>query len=643
MTTANPSKPGYEQYFYSGRTFPLQRYMRPVRNGTTPKDTTPSASNESLDLPTSQDLQSLQRDLEQLATKVTRRIVQFESDLSDLRERFPAAQGANTSPQLQQSRSRQSSLSSTHERDPATPLPARSVGAIRKRSDASDRPDLTPSRPKKSEAGWSPASPTTSPGSFGYASRPSKANPKKKRKLDTPTHPSNAKDTDLRATSSHDDNHPATEHPSVGHKPRQSKQNASGRPAVSHKSVHAQSTPTRSALNTPTAGATMPPGDQSFIILPDEDEDTPFLPQPDVPTNSLLEALNPHKVNKDFSRTRVASEVSITTFWTSVDPYFRQITENDLKFLQEQGDMVTPFLTPTLGRHYTQVWAEEDREILAGLSAVHLNPAASATPAGLDSPFGYTPTRTKSRPSSRNARTDGKVVPAASGELTLPTVTPTDTHHIPSEGKPITEMLDEHLLDEQIGCGPLADRIVSALILDNLLDEADVAASSDDNATGTSHADLAANNGGTNGRATLAPIFSAEPKEAAMTRTSSLLPMGISPHVEIVGLEERLKRELRYIGILGEEDVDWANREDDQVSAVLRHAQRQLQEQCEINQKRKARLYDIAREHMAYQEYQHIVDELDKQVEQSYVKRNRGQKKKGKKTVAVKTALSDTA
>ncbi|KAJ1970786.1 Transcriptional regulator [Dimargaris xerosporica] len=128
-----------------------------------------------------------------------------------------------------------------------------------------------------------------------------------------------------------------------------------------------------------------------------------------------------------------------------------------------------------------------------------------------------------------------------------------------------------------------------------------------------------------------------------MARSSSLPPMGIAPHVEIVGLEERLKRELRYIGILGKEDVDWANREDDQVSAVLRHAQRQLQEQCEINQKRKDRLYDIAREHMAYQEYQHIVDELDKQVEQSYVKRNRGQKKKGKKTVAVKTVLSDTA
>ncbi|KAJ1966701.1 Transcriptional regulator, partial [Dimargaris xerosporica] len=518
MATANPSKSGYEQYFYPGRSFPLQRYMRPGRNSIAPKDTISSTRNDSPELPTPQDLQTLQRDLEQLATKVTRRIAQFESDLSDLRERFPIAKRASAQSQPQPSRSRQSSLSSTHERDPATPLPPWSVGATRKRSDASDRPDLTPSRSKKSEAGWSPASPATSTGSFGYASRPSKANPKKKRKLDTPTHPSSAKDTDSQATPSHDGNHRAVEHPNVGLKPQQSQQNASGRPAVSHKSVHAQSTPARSALNTPTVGATMPLGDQSFIILPDEDEDTPFLAQPDVPTNSLLEALNPHKVNKDFSRTRIASEVSITTFWTSIDPYFRQITENDLKFLREQGDMVTPFLTPTLGHHYTQVWAEEDREILAGLSAVQLNSVASGTSTGLDSSMGYTPSRTKSRPSSRNARMDGKIVPAASVEPTLPTVTLSDTHHIPSEGKPITEMLDEHLLNEKIGCGPLADRIVSALIQDNLLDEVDVAASSDDNATTTSHADLASNNGGTNGRATLAPIFSAEPTEAAMAR-----------------------------------------------------------------------------------------------------------------------------
>ncbi|RKP36676.1 histone acetyltransferases subunit 3-domain-containing protein, partial [Dimargaris cristalligena] len=259
--------------------------------------------------------------------------------------------------------------------------------------------------------------------------------------------------------------------------------------------------------------------------------------------------------DEDFSRVKVTSEVPITTFWTSVEPYFRPLTDNDLLFLQEEADNVTPYLTPHLGRHYTQVWAEEDQKLF-----------------------------------------------------------PNDRPPVPPEGKPIHDFLNEHLVDDEVGCGPLTDRIVNALIQDKIIEPPE---------------DYPDDDG-------------ADP-DLGSVKSESGLGLFSGGAVEIAGLEERLARELRYIGLLGDTDVDWAAREDDEVSAVLRHAQRQLREQAEINHQRKARLLDVVRDHLAYQEYRQIVDELDKQVEQSYLKRNRHVKTKRKKILPTRSALSDLA
>ncbi|KAJ2381257.1 Transcriptional regulator, partial [Coemansia sp. RSA 2603] len=86
------------------------------------------------------------------------------------------------------------------------------------------------------------------------------------------------------------------------------------------------------------------------------------------------------------------------------------------------------------------------------------------------------------------------------------------------------------------------------------------------------------------------------------------------PSEDAAALEDRLARELRYIGILDDHDVDWADRQDDEVSAALRHLQRQLRVQTEINKQRCARLLPVAREHLGQQEYVQVIDELDKQV-----------------------------
>ncbi|KAH3686114.1 hypothetical protein WICPIJ_002910, partial [Wickerhamomyces pijperi] len=93
-------------------------------------------------------------------------------------------------------------------------------------------------------------------------------------------------------------------------------------------------------------------------------------------------------------------------------------------------------------------------------------------------------------------------------------------------------------------------------------------------------------------------------------------------------LDERLKRELRYIGVymnveqmLNEPgfDQDWVqNREDDEIARELRHLQKELKEVQARNIKRKKMIIPIVEEQIAWQEYMSILEDLDKQVEQHY-------------------------
>lgn len=89
-------------------------------------------------------------------------------------------------------------------------------------------------------------------------------------------------------------------------------------------------------------------------------------------------------------------------------------------------------------------------------------------------------------------------------------------------------------------------------------------------------------------------------------------------------IDERLKQELRFIGFLGEdEEPDYDAHYDDEIAARLRHLQAELKEQCIVNGARKARIAEIAKERLAHQEYSTILEDLDNQVQQSYLKRTR--------------------
>lgn len=110
-------------------------------------------------------------------------------------------------------------------------------------------------------------------------------------------------------------------------------------------------------------------------------------------------------------------------------------------------------------------------------------------------------------------------------------------------------------------------------------------------------------------------------------------------------LDERLKVELRYVGLLAPSEAapagsggsaaanqasgagaagpDFDAHLDDDVAERLRLLQSELRRQSLTNGARKTRLLELARDRLAFQEYATIRDDLDTQVQQAYLKRTR--------------------
>ena len=104
------------------------------------------------------------------------------------------------------------------------------------------------------------------------------------------------------------------------------------------------------------------------------------------------------------------------------------------------------------------------------------------------------------------------------------------------------------------------------------------------------------------------------------------------PKLDYLQADERIKMELRHLGFLGQEEVpDYDGHHDDNISERLRLLQAELRRVMITNGARKARLLDIAKERLAFQEYNTIHEDLDSQVQQAYLKRTRtlGKTKKG--------------
>ncbi|KAI8804784.1 histone acetyltransferases subunit 3-domain-containing protein [Cladochytrium replicatum] len=84
----------------------------------------------------------------------------------------------------------------------------------------------------------------------------------------------------------------------------------------------------------------------------------------------------------DFSKVKVPTQIAVTAFWSFAEQYFRSVTVEDARFLEDHGDPVTPFIVPKLGKHYAMQWKEEDSAAAASAAA-----AAASAAAGVSGEF----------------------------------------------------------------------------------------------------------------------------------------------------------------------------------------------------------------------------------------------------------------
>ncbi|CAL1703253.1 unnamed protein product [Somion occarium] len=83
-------------------------------------------------------------------------------------------------------------------------------------------------------------------------------------------------------------------------------------------------------------------------------------PRPPIPPPPIPGPSKPTDVMDDFSKSKQPSQVLVTTFYSSIEPWLRPIKEEDIGFLEYTGDETEPFVIPKLGRHYSEVWHDED-------------------------------------------------------------------------------------------------------------------------------------------------------------------------------------------------------------------------------------------------------------------------------------------
>ncbi|KAK4136638.1 hypothetical protein BT67DRAFT_374815 [Trichocladium antarcticum] len=342
------------------------------------------------------------------------------------------------------------------------------------------------------------------------------------------------------------------------------------------------------------------------------------------PKSDLADLIAGDPPDKDFSTAKPSNQINFSTFSTYIEPYFRPFTEEDLAFLRERGDRVTPFVMPKRGKkHYAEIWAEED-----GSMAIDSSP-----PGGRDK---------------------------------LP----------PNQARGSIESMDDQLAEtDKLSVGPLLTRLLQAMrpehrapVAEDKSGAANGPNGDGDGINGTQPSDHVGDNtaagppnhvnaaNGING------VNGATPQNNDLPVQPPTLPAATAmaesnteawrkathPRLDYAQVDERIKQELRHIGFLPLLPHDAANPSaapqpdpaataeydghyDDEVAARLRLLQSRLREQALLNGARKARLTELVKERMAFQEYQTILEDLDSQVQAAYLKRTRTMGKKPKK------------
>lgn len=298
------------------------------------------------------------------------------------------------------------------------------------------------------------------------------------------------------------------------------------------------------------------------------------------PKTNLSDQIAGDPPDKDFTIAKPTNQISFSTFSTYIEPYFRPFSEEDLAFLRERGDRVTPFNMPKRGKkHYAEIWAEEDGAM------------------SIDSNQG----RDKLQPNQPRGSIDN--------------------------------MDDDVAETDKLSVGPILARLLQAMRPEGR------ATTNEDKPTlnginGDTEGRDDQPNGETNG--VNGEDGKSLPPASYMPESSSeAWKKATHPKLDYSQVDERIKQELRHVGFLPQEgfEGDYDGHFDDEVAARLRLLQDRLRQQMLINGARKARLTDLVKERMAFQEYTTILEDLDSQVQGAYLKRTRtmGKSKKAKR------------
>ncbi|GAA5931507.1 histone acetyltransferase NGG1 [Sporobolomyces koalae] len=320
-------------------------------------------------------------------------------------------------------------------------------------------------------------------------------------------------------------------------------------------------------------------------------------------------------VEGDFSNAKPGQQIAHSTFVNWTESYLRPFGEDDLAFLAAKPEDVLPYIIPPLGKSYQQRWEEED-----------FDPTMSRrTPQQQQQLLLHQQQQNLARHAGYNA-----LEPAP-----LPRLKP-------------CHLSEEAMATENIFLGPLSERLMSALALE---EGAKLLYRGADELDSLGLVGMETLNGATivgSQQPTQAPDQDEHEVDAdgeeddeqqqqqqPQQRTKVDGPKELQPpkkiEMDAVDLEERIKRELRFIGLLPEEEVDWSSREDDEISTSLRACQRSLQLQVELNEHRKAILMSIVKDRMAYQEYETARDAQERVIEAGWHKRQRTDSKNKKK------------
>ena len=289
-----------------------------------------------------------------------------------------------------------------------------------------------------------------------------------------------------------------------------------------------------------------------------------------------------------------------------MEPYLRHFGEDDVAYLSQkvsfkeqqnltcelialsrqhvQPEDLTAFIIPALGRHYLDQWQEDD---------------SSPPPPGAS-------------------------YPAPTAILEPP----------PLERFRAEDISEDKLLSQNIYMGPISERLLSALATEGLT-KTDTTEEAPVPSTSAARLDLSASTTGTEVQPSPVVVSTGPTSFLNSIAAAQATSIAQPAPMDAISLEDRLRRELRFLGVFPPDpqgppgnkakdgEIDWSSRADDEISAALRACQRQLSEQVNVNESRKAKLVDRVRDRMAYQEYESMRDGLEKAMEVGWLKRQR--------------------